>query len=731
MAVADDIPPELQALGVEPDTGVPPELAALGVEVEQPAPELTPDEIIAQKKAQQAELEAKKTTVERVAEAIPESVTAGLESFGRTIPVAYQMFERAVGVPREEQERREREYPIASALGTAGGVAASLAAGVGPAAFLRKIGVTYTEGIGRALAQTAPRLTQTALGKMAAKTVTGALAGVAEAVPLGALMELDESVLQDRPFSAETVLNTGVLGGGVGGLLSGVPAAVGAIGQTAPGKWLAKSAGKAQFSQIAKALGLSARDIEVARGQIGPDGLPALLNDAAKFRIAGPFMAAEKSLERAKAMMARAGDAIGQFTREADARMTQELAPKVDDIAEKISDRVVSKYASKNVTKDVAETISDYVSDLKKQFPSGMNLSDVHELRKDLTSKVYGPTGQRIPSESDLAQAYRSIRSILTEEINDGLRRVGIDDAAWRVPQRQYHVAAKVMDYAQDLVDKELTRKPVGALETAATAVAGLKGLGTAVALKNVPGVLGKTGGWIGGALKNALESGAPKPVIDNLNRFAQLREQDLLSKIPTGPLKPSMLAQAEHLRLIGDLDAARKVARSIPNVDRSYLNALDDAWTLLARSHSPNMTPSFAAQKVKEAEDLLTPFARFEPGRTAFQTQGVQAVRAARDSLRASLAQSDAWGQAYRDAAARRLTESAAAISDPRRVAALQGLQDMTNSLQSQIATKMDELMGIVGPTTKQLSLQKKERDQVKRGINQYVHLFEEEAAP
>ena len=54
-----------------------------------------------------------------------------------------------------------------------------------------------------------------------------------------------------------------------------------------------------------------------------------------------------------------------------------------------------------------------------------------------------------------------------------------------------------------------------------------------------------------------------------------------------------------------------------------------------------------------------------------------------------------------------------------------------MTNSLQTQIATKMDELMGLVGETTKQLASQKKQQDQVKRGINQYVHLFGEEAAP
>jgi hypothetical protein len=726
----DDVSARLSALGAEPEAaGVDAQLAALGAK-----PESTPEPTAEQILAQQQALQAKKTTVERIAEAIPESVTAGLEAYGRAmIPVGYQLLERAVGVSREEQERRAAENPMAAALGTVGGIAGSIAVGTGAAGALGKLapGALLAKEAGGAIRGAAQLAAPQAAATVLGKTATGAAAGAAEALVLGTLLEADESMLKDRPFAAETALHSAIIGGGLGGVLAGVPAGVAALGQTGAGRWMAKGLGKTQFNQIAQTLGLSEKDIEVARKQIGPEGLPSVVNDAVKYRLVSPFMSAEKTLDRSKTMLERSGKAIGAFAREADERLTQEIAPKVDDIMERISDNVVRDYSTNYLTKGVAEEIAGYASDLKKRYPAGMRLSDVHDLRTQLDDKLFGPYGQRIPADTDLGSAYFKVRRILTDEINSGLERAGLDPQAWRIPQRQYAVAARIAKYAQGQVDAAQKAQPTVSPLTSAAALGGylLKGSTGAVlgvVTRKAPDALAKAGGWVAGALKNALEAGAPKAVVQDLQAFSDMTANQLMSRVPGPALDGAQTARFEYLRVLNAADQTRNAIRSVPNVEQPYIDALDDAYKLLSRSFSPNMSPSFAAQRIKQAEDLLTPFSRLAEKRARFQDPAAQVVRSARDTMRTSLAQSDAWGQAYRDAAAQRLIDAAAAITDPRRVAALQGLEEMTLGLQTRIASKADELMGLAGQTTKQLATQKTQQNQVKRGLNRYIPIFE-----
>jgi hypothetical protein len=586
---------------------------------------------------------------------------------------------------------------------------AKAATALAPAAALtRRVGEGYRAGVQALL----PGATTTVLGK----TATGALTGAAEAAILGTALEADEAMLKDRAMSAEAVLHSTILGGKVGGLLSALPATAAAVGQTGAGRWLAKTLGETQFGRVANNLGLTAKQIETSRRQIGPDGLPSIMNDAVKYRIISPTMSAQKAVERSKDMMDRSGEVIGRFTREADERMTQELAPKWDDVSEKISDRVMQKYADNFATKSVADKIGEYIEFNKQRFTSGMKLSDVHELRKELSNPIYGPFGEKVPARSDLSKALSGVRKILTEEIEQGLERAGIESQAWRVPQRQYQVAVTVNRLAQNAVDAVQAAKPADAFSLLATgagyALKGIPGAAIGAVTKRVPGALADTGGWIAGALKNALESGAPKAVVDDLQSFANMREVELASQIP-GPAIPSATAaRAEAQRLMFVTKNAKRLAQQVPNVRKEYVDALDDAYAILSTSYSPNMSPAFAAQRIKQAEDILTPFSRLAEGRASFQDPVAQVVRTARDEMRGSLAQSDAWGQAYRDAAAQRLVESAAKMVDPRRVAALQSLEQMTNNLETRISTLSDQLMGVAGDTTKQLIVQKRQRE-------------------
>jgi hypothetical protein len=331
-----------------------------------------------------------------------------------------------------------------------------------------------------------------------------------------------------------------------------------------------------------------------------------------------------------------------------------------------------------------------------------------------------------------MGKAWNAVSRILTKEISEGLERAGIESQAWRIPQRQYQVASTINRFANKAVAAEQAAKPADAFSLLATgagyALKGIPGAALGAVTKRVPGALADTGGWIAGALKNALESGAPKAVVDDLQSFANMREVELASQIPGLAIPSATVARTETQRLMFVADNAKRLAQQVPNVRKEYVDALDDAYAILSNSYSPNMSPAFAAQRIKQSEDILTPFSRLAEGRASFQDPVAQLVRTARDELRGSLAQSDAWGQAYRDAAAQRLVESAAKMVDPRRVAALQSLEQMTNDLETRISTLSDQLMGVAGDTTKQLIVQKRQQNQVKRGLNNYVRAFEPE---
>lgn len=713
--------------------GFVPEVAPVAAEPEPP----TLEEIEAQRKAAQAE-EDRKTFIERYGP----SVAAGLESYGRTVlPLAYQKYEELMGVPREEQKRRAEEHPVAAGLGMVGGIiggvaltgglapaaeaagataataaAASGAGRLAQAAAAAKAAGTVSAGVESvatplalaARAGSAVRAGVTALAPESAlvKTAAGALAAGTEGTLVSGFIEADEANLKDRQISGEAIMHGALLSSGIGGVLSGVPAALQTIGKSNTGKRWASKLGTTLASQIMKSLGVTPRDIEVARGQIGPEGLVSVMNDAADYGIASPHMSLDKMLAKAKDLKSKAGKIIGDFAKEADARLTPDLAPKIDDIAERVSDDVVAKY-EKFVNRPVAQEIAGWVSDLKNRFRNGMTVSDLAELRTELGGKVFGADGQRIPANSPLAQAYRDVGGILTKELRDVFDRAGIDEQAWRIPQRQYHVASKVADYAQDAVDALTAKREADAAAVLPTMIGyAFKGIPGAIGgyiskgiLKATPEQFGKATGWVAGALKNALESGAPKAVVNDLKAFQALREREILSNIPGAALTDPDVARLEHLRLMTTLDQARQLMRAEPDkfiaAGRSYYDAVEQAHDVLRRSYSPNMSPAFAARQVQAAENILTPASRLtRKSLGAYQGEAASLVRAARDELRQSLARSDAWGQAYRDAAAQRIYDTAAKMSDPRRTVALQSLEDATRSLTRKSATKADEFM-------------------------------------
>jgi hypothetical protein len=84
-------------------------------------------------------------------------------------------------------------------------------------------------------------------------------------------------------------------------------------------------------------------------------------------------------------------------------------------------------------------------------------------------------------------------------------------------------------------------------------------------------------------------------------------------------------------------------------------------------------------------------------------QDPAVEVARRVRDEIRASLAQPEIFGQAYRDAAELRALQASGAIKDPAHMATLEGLEEVANNLRRRIETGADKLMGYGASVVKQ----------------------------
>lgn len=675
-ADAVDLPEELKALGAEPDTqGIPSELAALGVELEPTAPEpLTPEEMLKQSQERRAEWEAKKTLTERLAEAIPQSVTAGLEAYGRaTLPYIYGKTEELLGVSQAEQERRAEEYLGAQLAGTLAGFGTSIAltggvagaaklagakaaaaaaasgasklsqiaaaakaaatvsptaaeALAGPLAVAGRIGAATRAGLTAAApnlaefgaaASLAPNALKTAsnLGTAAYKTAIGGAGALAEGAALGTALELDESRLKNREMSGEAILHTALLSGGIGGLAEGFPAGAAFIGTTTAGKKLASKLGSTAAGRVIKKFGATRSEVETAKRQIGEERFFSVLNDAERFGLVKPTMSTARSGELAENMIEDSGKAIESFVNEADARIaaSSSLAPKTSDVVETISDKVVAPLADNIETQAAASSIADRLRLIQEKYGERVPLGELHRLRSDISKTIYSLRGTQDPLRSVEASALRQMRSLLTEQISSGLERVGIDPKAWKVAQRQYEVASRI----ESLADKAATRaaaKGAGDWTNWASAATGLGGY----LLHGLPGA---TAAGIGA--KGAIKGG-----------------QMLLDWAP-GALQRALEAGAppamiRHLQEFANLRAAQLTAEARAGTQATVAEVaapMLDANSLAKAKYYEVVDSLTGAEQSMLADPALS-HSRYEPYRNAISSAKNKLVGAIKGEL-------------------------------------------------------------------------------------------------
>jgi hypothetical protein len=746
----------------------------------------TLEEIEAQRKAAQAE-EDRKTFIERYGP----PVAAGLQSFAATtLPFVGSQIEKLAtsgteaftGVPLPERLRLREEHPVAAGIGTVGGLAAGVIAtgGIGGAAEAAGAGaaeLAAAGGAGRLAQATAAAKAAATVGSRAANIASLAspvaaaarlgaaikagatvfvpqvaalaptvAAALAEGAALSTALEADEANLEGREMHGQAILNGALISGGLTGVLSGVPAAIGAFGETSAGRQLAKSLGNSAAERMLKRFGATVGEINRAKRQIGENRYFSVLNDAERLGLARPGMSADKSAQLAGDMIKDSGEAIGQFVNEAAARTTRapNLAARTDDVLDRISNTVVKDLAANVEGQTVANAIARRLDTIREQYGARMSPKDLSKVRKEISETIYGLRGIKDPERTLESSALRDMRHILTDEISSGLERSGIDPKAWKVAQRQYEVASRIDDLAESAATRAQASQPIVDAFNKVTTLTGLKLLGKGLELAKA-----ETIDWAPSALQRALESGVPKPMVRDLQNLADLRAKQLeqasdAAKAAAAMIRsPEEAARRQYLSLYNELDNAQQALASAPDLVSSefdqYRSALAKAKKRMEDAYYGNIprgtklfhpaaqSPEFAknaATVLESVEQSLTPYSRLGVGRTQSHSNAVQEVAAVRDRIRNALAESPAWGAEYNKAAIDRMNKAAATLVDPDRVAALKALEELTQELQSKSTQKTGELMGLSKKTVRRTLETERGRETLKKPLRAVIEM-------
>ncbi len=504
-------------------------------------------------------------------------VRAGLEAFGSMLTFgASDWVARGLGVPAEDLAGREKANPMASMLGSAAGIvapalltagtsagalgaagAARVGAEVAAPSLIARAGKVVTRAAEKALPEA-----ETLVGRLARKGGAAAAGGAAE----GALFEVGhlvhESALGDPGLTAESALAQVGLGAALMGGLAGAGGVLGKlVSELGPsdigGKlssWLAKFEGERNL----KASGAIQSDIARAGKQTSRESLTAIGREMGELGLVDPFSTPTATLQRADALMAKAGAEMGDILKSADAIAAAERGRLADfgGVLKRVESGALKELEASPLQREAAGRLRKDLSAFSKQFPEGASLEELHGVRRQIDDALYGMRGTLDPYATAYRQALRDFRGEVSAELRAGIEKSGIPGDLWKRANREYEVAARAAEFAEKGMDRLVGNNPLGLsaiLGGVAGTVAGgpaggfASALGVEVARRHASG----TAGWMARGLRGLLEGEAGAAVV---NRTARQIVEERLAGAATG----AAIAQA---RGVADVETRAALA--------------------------------------------------------------------------------------------------------------------------------------------------------------------------
>ena len=661
---------------------------------------------------------------------VSQGLMAFLEGAGSAIPFYPLLGQYTGGSTTGEQKLRAEEYPISHYSGVATGLVGSL--GLGP--LLKGVSVASKAGVaskglqamlagdvlvGDALAGGAARVltkaAPTAMKSGAAQAAAGFATGVLRAAPVVAKAEVNESLLEHRDISGEAVLWGSLLGGGIEALTTGAPTAAKALAKTKWGRTIAQKTAKAQAEQTLAAFDPSGSELRRATQQIGKERYFDIINKMHERGVFGLGKSPDTVLLRSREGLDKAGKDIGAILAEAELREPSASSVDLDRLLEKMSDDIVlplSKSASK-IDKDGAKHVTELIQQLRSDYPNGLTLRDLSDIRTQISRDIYGLAGTKDPMRSGEIEALGDVRHMLTERLKKGFEDASIPESVWKAAQEDYELYSRASQLAAKASVAKAAAGNRSVTEIVADAISvakhGVKGAFFSTAYKGTKKALSGGYEWAINAANRAAESGASPEVVADLDALARSQVNALANKIII-KLSPQEATSARFLKHYSDLSAlSEQMSRQPSRYSEEAIAAVNDATDILNKTYGKNLAAEDAAAAIKAAQDRLSAASRFGPmtDKARFKASA-ERLRPLRDEMAQSLSDASLWGAEI----ARRAEDEALRMTSNRvdadRVNALRALQDSVNLARTKSATKAESVMGakpgsIVVPRIKQ----------------------------
>lgn len=471
-----------------------------------------------------------------------QAAIAGVEAAGSMATLGLSThLETALGVDPEGIAAREKFNPMAKNVGAGVGILAPLLLSGGASAAVegaemtgaaaraaRMAGPSLLAQAGKATARAALRELPEGASlaqRLAAKGMAAAAGGAVEGAGYEAGQLVHESALGDPNLTAEAALarigmsaaTFGALSGG-GSILGVLAGEVGgAAGKGDLGKKLAGWLGEFEGERNIKAAGGIQSDLTRARKQIGREGLTAIGREMGELGLVSPLSTPAQTLERADALMGRAGATMGDVLSSADEIGRAEGATLGDlrGALRRARSEVLAPLAKDPFQQEAAGKLESLLTGLEAKGP-GVTLEDLHQLRRQGDAALYGMRGTMDPYATAYRQGLHDLRGILSETIEAGVEKSGVPLDIWKTANREYQVAARAAEFAEKGLDRAHGNNLVSPTEFLSTLAGGLGGgpagglaggLATAAARRFGSGTLGRMARGLRGLLEG--EEGA------------------------------------------------------------------------------------------------------------------------------------------------------------------------------------------------------------------------------
>lgn len=392
-----------------------------------------------------------------------------------TLGLSSQLETKVLGVPAENIRGREGANPLAHGIGTGLGILGPLIFSGGAAALPEAAGEAGTSALRTAAEASAPSLVSkageaaasgvkailpeatTAGGRVATKLATGVVRGGVEGGLFGLGNVIHEDALGDPGLTASSAMEeiglSALLGGGLGGasgILGGLTAEVPSskLGQKLA-DWLPEFEGERNL----KAAGAIQSDMSRAAKQMSREELNKIGREAGDLGLVGPFSTPAKTADRAANLMEEAGGRMGDILNEADAAGAKPIGS--ERLMKRGIDEIVKPLEANPLEKATAAKMREVLDGYRELHAAeGPSFRDLHAMRKQLSDKIYGLKGMMDPDANALKSALHDFRTIVSDELDKGLEKAGLDTQAWKVANREYRVAATIQKFAQKGMDR-------------------------------------------------------------------------------------------------------------------------------------------------------------------------------------------------------------------------------------------------------------------------------------